>query len=221
MRIILIFSVCLVLLAGCGKESDQNEPGTATSTSEAQDQQLLAEASHILIESFSKDLKSELLSALNEGGPASAIAVCEVRAPEIATAHSNEFWTIRRVSDRNRNPGNAASDTEKGLLARFRDSTQSAPPYIIGWAPSEEGKIYQHYRPIKIAPLCLKCHGGPDDIDDATEAVLAEKYPDDRAIGYADGDLRGMFVIELRWPEGKALVDSIVAASKQAESDTQ
>ena len=216
MRIILIFSVCVMLLAGCGKNADQKEPGTATSTSEAQDQQLLANASDILIQSFSKDLKSELLAALNEGGPANAISVCEVRAPEIAAAHSNEFWTIRRVSDRNRNPGNAATDAEKGLLARFKDSTQSPPEYIIGWAPGDEGKIYRHYRPIKIAQVCLKCHGEPDDIDDATEAVLAEKYPADRAIGYSDGDLRGMFVVELRWPEGRALVDSVVAASRQA-----
>ncbi|UCG61220.1 MAG: DUF3365 domain-containing protein [Candidatus Zixiibacteriota bacterium] len=217
MRKILIFALSFMLLAGCGKKSDRKEPSSTTSTSEAQDQQLLAEASDILIQTFSNDLRSELLAALNEGGPANAITVCEIRAPEIAAAHSGEFWTVRRVTDRSRNPENAASDAEKGLLARFRDTAQSPPEYIIGWAPSEEGKTYRHYRPIRVAQLCLKCHGRPDDIDDAAEAVLAEKYPSDRAIGYAEGDLRGMFVVELHWPEGKAFVDSLVAASKETE----
>ncbi len=220
MRTILILSLGLLLLAGCGGKSDQQAPGT-TATSEAQDQQLLAKTSEILIQSFSNDLKSELLAAINEGGPINAISVCQVKAPEIAAAYSNQFLTIRRVSERNRNPDNQATNYEKGLLVRFRDTTQAPPEYIIGWAPAEEGKIYQHYRPIIVGQLCLKCHGGPNDIDEAVQAVLAEKYPDDRAIGYAEGDLRGMFVVELRWPEGKAFADSVVAASEQAVGEAR
>jgi hypothetical protein len=52
--------------------------------------------------------------------------------------------------------------------------------------------------------LCLKCHGGADDIDEATKAALAEKYPDDQATGYGDSQLRGMFVVEFDWPEAEA-----------------
>lgn len=44
-------------------------------------------------------------------------------------------------------------------------------------------------------PTCLKCHGGAEDIAGGTRAVLAEKYPRDRATGYQLGDLRGMWKI--------------------------
>ena len=49
--------------------------------------------------------------------------------------------------------------------------------------------------PLVIQALCLACHGtviAPD-----VQAAIAEKYPADRAIGYADGDLRGVAWVEL------------------------
>jgi hypothetical protein len=45
--------------------------------------------------------------------------------------------------------------------------------------------------------LCLKCHGGADDVDAATMKVLAERYPADEATGYRLDDLRGIWRIEV------------------------
>jgi hypothetical protein len=39
--------------------------------------------------------------------------------------------------------------------------------------------------------LCLACHGQVSSLDPAVRAVLAERYPADRATGYRAGDLRG------------------------------
>jgi hypothetical protein len=211
-RYLKIIFVSTLLLISCGNKSDESAD-TKSATVDRNTNLLLVTASSHLINEFGKELKTELMSALNEGGPAQAISVCEVRAPEIAAANSGEFWTIRRVTDRNRNPNNLASDIEMDMLARFADTAGVAPEYLMAWNVTDSGKIYHYYRPITVAPLCVKCHGTATDIDDAVAAVLAEKYPADRAIGYTAGDLRGMFVVEIRWPEGKPIADSLAAAA--------
>jgi len=38
---------------------------------------------------------------------------------------------------------------------------------------------------------CLTCHGPTESIPEDVRAALRERYPDDKATGYAVGDLRG------------------------------
>jgi cytochrome c551/c552 len=47
-------------------------------------------------------------------------------------------------------------------------------------------------------PTCIKCHGGKTDITESTQKMIAQKYPNDKAIGYQMGDLRGMWKIKLK-----------------------
>ena len=46
-------------------------------------------------------------------------------------------------------------------------------------------------QPIVIAEPCLACHGAAETIAPAVTEVLAARYPNDRATGYALGDMRG------------------------------
>jgi hypothetical protein len=48
-------------------------------------------------------------------------------------------------------------------------------------------------KPIMTAPLCLTCHG--DALDPELAAVIAERYPADRATGFTPGELRGAFYV--------------------------
>ena len=48
-----------------------------------------------------------------------------------------------------------------------------------------------YVEPIRIEALCLNCHG--ETLTEPVQARLAELYPEDRATGFADGDLRGLF----------------------------
>ena len=52
-----------------------------------------------------------------------------------------------------------------------------------------------YVEPIITQPLCLRCHG--DSIDEATRAAIAERYPDDEAVGFERDELRGLFWVEL------------------------
>lgn len=209
MRVVVILIMAGLLLLSCGKNAEDKT--AADPSLGLNDQELLMKASKILVGKFGKELKGELLSSLNEGGPQNAIDICQIKAPEIAAANSNESWTIRRVSDRSRNRDNLANYHELAILVRFDDTTGNTPEYIFEWAQTDDGKVYRHYRPIKIAPLCVKCHGAADEITPEVQALLNERYPDDRAIGYKPDDLRGMFVVEVKWPQGKAYAQKLVA----------
>ncbi|UCE25138.1 MAG: DUF3365 domain-containing protein [Candidatus Zixiibacteriota bacterium] len=212
MRILLILISVVLLMNGCSKESQQADK-KSTDLSRA-DEELLMAASGELIDRFGRQLKAELMAAMNEGGAKNAINVCQVKAPQIAEANSNEFWSIRRISDRNRNPNNTANEHELGILERFNDNTGMAPAFSYEWAPADEGRIYRYYKPIRVAPLCVKCHGSESDLDPEAAETLKEAYPEDRAIGYNPGDLRGMFVVQVRWPQGKAFADSLIALAQ-------
>lgn len=143
---------------------------------------------------------SQLLSRLSEamvapaadgrpGGPAGAIDVCKVEAPRIAQAVAREKGVmIGRTSDRLRNPGNSAPAWAAALLA-----DKPAEPRI---AANPDGSLGVTL-PIRLMATCLACHGTPEQIDEPTRAALARAYPEDRATGYADGDLRGWFWVEV------------------------
>jgi hypothetical protein len=45
-------------------------------------------------------------------------------------------------------------------------------------------------------PLCLNCHGAPADLSPAVKARLAERYPNDKATGYAVGQIRGAMTLK-------------------------
>jgi len=45
-------------------------------------------------------------------------------------------------------------------------------------------------------PACMKCHGqAGKEIDAKTMEIISQKYPDDLATGYKEGDLRGLWKI--------------------------
>ncbi len=213
MRTMLMITVCALILVGCGQKAEEQTADTQEIVLESADNQLLAAASGALIQKFGKQLKSELMSAMNEGGPINAINVCQVKAPEIARASVDDHWNIKRVSDRNRNPDNLANESETAILTAFADTTGNTPEFSFEWVEGVNGKTYRYYKPIYLAPLCVKCHGTADEIDPQVMTAIKDKYPNDRATGYAPGDLRGMFVVEAKWPEGKPFAESIVADS--------
>jgi hypothetical protein len=162
----------------------------------------LVEACDSLTQVFMSALKSELRLALEEGGPEFAVAVCSEMAPEIAREYSSRLgWEIRRISTRPRNPDNTPTPDEAALLERL--TAQSAPPLLYEWMASATGdSTFVFAKPIRVAAVCLSCHGAPERFDPGLVDVLKEHYPVDQATGYQEGDLRGAFVVSVDMPLG-------------------
>jgi cytochrome c551/c552 len=55
-------------------------------------------------------------------------------------------------------------------------------------------------RPIAQQQACAACHGPVDRISPAVRAVLAQRYPADSAVGFAEGDIRGWYWVEMPKP---------------------
>jgi hypothetical protein len=52
-------------------------------------------------------------------------------------------------------------------------------------------------RPIVEQPMCGSCHGPADKIAPAVAAALKHRYPNDRAVGFLNGEIRGWFWVEV------------------------
>jgi protein tyrosine phosphatase (PTP) superfamily phosphohydrolase (DUF442 family) len=122
-------------------------------------------------------------------GPAGAVSVCKLEAPKIAQAVAREKGVmIGRTSDRLRNPGNASPAWSTILLADRPDEPRVAT--------NPDGSLGVTL-PIRISNECLACHGPADRIAPAVREALTAMYPSDHATGYAAGDLRGWFWVEV------------------------
>lgn len=138
------------------------------------------------LQAFLGELQGTLRTAMEEGGPTNAIRVCAEEAEEIAERHSAESLVIGRSSHRLRNPANAAEPWLASVVEEWAAAPRAARPTT---RILEDGRIAV-VQPLWAAPLCLGCHG--EQIAPDVEKSLAERYPEDEATGFREGDLRGV-----------------------------
>lgn len=205
--------VCLALLCGLGmaafatSKTRSNRPPKVKSTDDQvdADTRLCRDAARILVAGFAHDLKTDLIAAMKKGGTANAVSVCGDRAPQIAADHSEGGWTIHRVSDRNRNPNDAPDSLEQAMLADFSSARgKNRALFKDVWTEKDSVKTYHFFEPIVTQDFCLRCHGSKESMDASVATAISAKYPNDLATGYSEGEVRGMFVVETKWPEGRA-----------------
>ena len=211
-RLITIL-VLVVGLAGC--KSQQTEqvqtPGKAVPDPKA-DEAVYAQAAQNLIGQFSRALQGELIAALNASGPAYAMEICRIKAPQIAAAHSRDNWAIKRVSERFRNPQNRADTTEMNILTRFADPAYEQDSYQE-WHGPDSARSFRYCQKIQVRQMCLQCHGDLQTLDGDLYGKVKMVYPWDKATGYREGDLRGMFVVEATWPAGKDMAQLLASGA--------
>ncbi len=149
----------------------------------------------------------KLLEVLNaeiiKGGPASAVGVCNEKAPQMAKAASEKSgWAIRRVSERNRNPKAVPDAWELAALKDFdqRAAAGEKPATLEKFelVDTNGAKEYRYMKALPVGQVCLACHGTSDKITPDVAERLKTLYPADRAVGYSLGQIRG--AITLRKP---------------------
>ena len=134
-------------------------------------------------------LLGELTTALEKGGPSSAISICRDRAPQIARETSEKMrLKIGRTSFRLRNPGNSPPAWAEALV----EKRAQGPAYA-----ALRGGAVGALLPIVTGAPCLTCHGEKDSLKADVRDAIAKHYPQDQATGFRAGDLRGWFWIEV------------------------
>ena len=183
----LIYIFLLFILASCSdKPSEQLQQFNTSASAQIQ---LLAST-----------LKKELVSAMQSQGPASAVKVCNLKAPEI-TSHINASsqLKIKRTSFKVRNPKNAADEWEFSVLDMFaKQHAEGVSISDLIYSERIENNGSTTLRMMKAIPVqavCLTCHGKEQVINEDIKEILAANYPNDKATGYTTGDLRGAFSV--------------------------
>lgn len=151
-----------------------------------------------LVGETKRKISTTLLEAMEKGGVKYAAQFCNLVAYPIVDSMSKVHNAkIRRVSDKPRNPKDAMDEEEKKVFAlfveKFKQKDAEVKPVLMQYSDGSVG----YYTPIKISmPVCLKCHGEVGkDVREEDYAEIKKLYPDDKAVGYKEGDLRGMFSI--------------------------
>ncbi len=162
------------------------------------DQQALQNEGKQVISQFFSKLVSELRKGMKAGGPVNAIAVCKVEAPKIASDVSAATgWQVGRTSLRLRNPANKPDQWEQAVLEKFQaraDAGEKPKDMVYSEIIETNGhKVFRMMKAIPTGGVCLNCHGNA--VKPEVAARLAELYPQDRATGFAIGQLRGAFTL--------------------------
>lgn len=190
------WSVLFVVLLGCSKDKTDKpaaQPATPEQPAEVSADQRARGAA--LIGELKKTLLGTLTAAMGQGIPA-AIATCHTEAPALTEKVSREGAVVGRATRKPRNPKNEATGWQAEALAHFEKlAADKAPLAGQSFARVLDGGKIAYAEPLVIQEVCLACHG--QTLAPEVTAVLAEKYPNDRATGYALGELRGVAWAEL------------------------
>jgi len=145
---------------------------------------------------FMQDLKIVLTTEMKNNGIVSAVSVCSDTAQVMSQTYSKESdLLIKRVSLKVRNPLNAPDEFEEKVLKDFEkmkaEGTLNDSTEVIAEINENDAKSVRYMKPILIQGTCLGCHGSETSISKDVKKVLTERYPEDKAVNYKAGDVRG------------------------------
>jgi len=216
-----VSAAVLFLALGCEQPSDGAVPGSKSSASQGsastasastavpsasasagptfapQEEAALKKAKAAAM-MLGKKLKGELKGSLEKGDHGAAVKVCSDRAPEVGASVREETGvTVGRSSLRLRNETNKAPEWVEAWLDEMgeRKAADAKPVREIAQGP--DGPVARIIKPLGVEGVCVLCHGEASTMSKELAAAISERYPKDKATGYAVGDLRGALWAEV------------------------
>ena len=184
----------LFMAVGCGSGHQHEGGDPSIHKISEEDAHKTVEQGKLIVEDAQATFKSNLMNAMKESGPVGALGFCNQEASTIAATLSEKHKVVvRRVSSKNRNPENAPSNNEINVLNRFQKNIDNG---TSGSLVTSTGDVTSYYQPIMVGAPCITCHGKKDEMVPELVAVIDSLYPNDKATGYAIGELRGTWVVE-------------------------
>lgn len=171
-----------------------------SAAAQANDEALIAETKTKAL-SIPPKLLEMVQEEVGKGSFHGAIGACSEKAPKMAAAASqNTGWAIRRVSLKNRNPKAVPDAWERAVLEDF-ERRQTAGESGAAMEKAEivtEGnqRTLRYMKALPTQKLCLNCHGTEATLAPEVKAKLGEIYPQDKATGYAEGQIRGALTVK-------------------------
>jgi len=173
-------------------------------------EQLTSEAIGELAPAMMKNLHEKVDSE----GYAGAVTFCNIFSPKhgkqknqeilekFKSTYGVEEFSIRRISLKNRNPKAVGDNATTDILQNWEDQlTENAgTPVDLKTKTYYSNGYYTTLKPIRIpGKFCQGCHGSIEERDPMAYEKIRQLYPDDKAIDYNVGDLRGAFVVKIKY----------------------
>lgn len=183
----ILYLLCLILTISCSKAPQEQSAEKIDST-------YIIKGNRIAKISF-ETISGELQKALANGSIESALRYCNVHAYPIADSLAAVYSvSIKRVSDKNRNPRNKTDKMGNFMMKGFgidlSEGNDLSPKLVM----KDDSVIF--YKPIITQALCLNCHGVPGkDITFSNDSLIQSLYPRDKAVGYQVNQMRGLWRI--------------------------
>jgi hypothetical protein len=148
----------------------------------------------LIVVSMQDALLRELTDGLRQGGPAFALKSCHIDVVGIIRRIGRqEGVAAGRTSDRLRSRANAPLPWAAALVtANAGRRAADVPGFVV-----DLGNKVGVLRPIAERPMCAACHGAANQLESPVRAALRDRYPHDQAVGFADGEVRGWFWVEV------------------------
>ncbi len=198
MKHLILLALGLSLLASCESGSDS---GTKSDTVGWNDSlaTIYMERGKMIAQSTFQTLSSTLTTTMQAEGPSGAVSYCQLEAYPLTDSLSDAYEaSIRRTSHKVRNPSNAASDSEQGIIDKYLAAMEAGnkPTPVV----KPHGQDYvRFYAPIILQQQCVVCHGVPgESLTTSLHKEILKKYPNDQAVGFQVGDLRGIWSITMK-----------------------
>ena len=178
-------------------------PGThAQAISDSSEVRRSLEISRAAAKELFVTVRTMLARQLAAGGPVGAIHICADSAQMVGERiQKQRSLSIRRVSQKWRNPRDIPDSFETrqllNLSALHSRGALADTLEIYGVVTEGSARIFRYVRPIIVGDLCLSCHGERAKMKDLVNDALRVRYPNDKAVDYRGGELRGAVSVKI------------------------
>ena len=158
------------------------------------EEQSISDKASIALQPLKLELMGGLDRQLEQAGPIQAVEYCKHRAQPITKKFQGRMIEVGRTSLRVRNPLNAPEPWMDEILHSYDSSTidSPSPPRVV----ELEANLVAYVEPIYVKNMCLDCHGSY--INKSVQSKLDEKYLQDQAINYSEGEFRGLWWVKIK-----------------------
>ena len=152
-----------------------------------------------IAKSSGKTLKGKLTAAVDKGGLKNGINTCNKIAQKLMDSLSTTYGVkIKRTSLKLRNPKDKPDQEELAMLVQYSKTVENGTKPKPQVKKLSTGDV-RFYAPIMIDKVCLNCHGKiGENIRAENYEAIKKHYPNDEAIDYKEGDLRGIWSITFK-----------------------
>lgn len=201
---LLVFLACGIV--GCDAEPPSGEeapdragdPTPASTPATPEESEAVARKARPVATALMTTLSGRLQEAMAERGTAGALEFCNVEAlPLTRRVAEEQGMEVTRTSLRLRNPANAADAVDAEALTWFQERIAAGGELPPRHVRKVAGDGYRYYQPLVTGEACLQCHGPRASLAADVLRALEERYPEDEAVGYAEGDWRGLLRVSV------------------------